>query len=211
MKNIPVLITLLFIFQYSAGQDIITTKDKKQLNVRVIEQTTKAVRYKMPDYEDGPLLMMKANRIRKIEYKNGYTDLMGYQNPRKSLPLGVSAGYGAELTSGSGLLSATADYFLIPQMDLEVNFGTSDLSGGVYYSAGTRFHLNSNYSVHRLTPFTGILAGYYYGDGIIQVPAGISYFTGMGISASLSVNEMVSFESWHTTFIELRIGWRFSL
>jgi hypothetical protein len=209
MKSLPVILTLLFLFQVSRGQDIITTKDKKQLNVKVIEQTIKTVRYKMPDYEDGPVLMIKANRIRKIEYGNGYTDLMGYQNPRKSLPLGVSMGYGTEVTAGGGLVSATADYFLIPQMDLEINFGASDLSGGLYYSAGSRFHLNSRYSEHRLTPFTGILAGNYYGDGILQVPAGINYITGMGISASLSVNEMVSFESWQVTFIELRIGWRF--
>ena len=49
----------------------------------------------MPDYEDSPVIMMKTNYIRKIEYKNGYTDLMGFQNPRKNRPLGISAGYAA--------------------------------------------------------------------------------------------------------------------
>ena len=129
--------------QYGFGQDLITTKDKKQLNVKIIEQTNKSVRYKMPDYEDGPVLMMKTNRIRKIEYKNGYTDMMGYQNPRKNRPLGINAGYAAELTSGGALFSATLDYFVIPQVDLEINIGTSDLSGELYFSAGSRFHFNS--------------------------------------------------------------------
>jgi hypothetical protein len=211
MKNILIIILLMLIFQHMAGQDIITTKDKKQLNVKIIEQTNKAVRYKMDDYEDGPLLMIKTNRIRKIEYKNGYIDMMGFQNPRKNRPLGINAGYAAELTTGGALFSATADYFAIPQIDLEINIGTSDLSGELYYSAGSRFHLNSRYSENKLTPFTGALFGSYYGDGFVQVPAGINYLTSMGINASLSINQMISFKSWQATFLEFRLGWRFKL
>jgi hypothetical protein len=104
-----------------------------------------------------------------------------------------------------------ADYFIIPQIDLEASMGTSDLSGEIYFAAGPRFHINSKHSEHRLTPFAGVLGGYYYGDPIIQLPAGIQYITGLGLSASLSINEMISFESWQATFIELRIGWRFRL
>ena len=211
MKDRLLIIFFLFAFQYSYGQDIITTKDKKQLNVKVTEQTDKFVKYKMPDYEDGPLLMIRTRHIRKIEYKNGYTDLMGYQNPRKERPLGIGAGYAAEVTSGGFLYTANLDYFVIPQIDLEMNIGTSDLSGNLYYSGGGRIHFNSKYSVHKLTPFTGLLGGSYYGDSFIQIPAGVSYLTSLGISASLSVNEMVSFQSWQATFIELRVGWRFKL
>ena len=211
MKNILTLLILTFIFQPGLGQDIISTKDKKQLNVKIIEQTNKSIRYKMPDYEDSPVLMIKTNRIRKIEYKNGYIDMMGFQNPRKNRPLGINAGYAAELTSGGALFSATVDYFVIPQLDLEINIGTSDLSGELYYSAGSRVHLNSRYSEHKLTPFTGVLVGSYYGDGFVQVPAGINYLTSMGINASLSINQMISFKSWQATFLELRLGWRFKL
>jgi hypothetical protein len=210
MKKIFSLSLLLLFFRYCNAQDIITLKGKKQLNVKVLEQTDKSVRYKMPDYEDGPILMIKTNRIRKIEYMNGYTDLMGYQNPRKQRPLGLSAGYAASFTGGS-LLLATADFFVIPQIDLEINCGSSDLSGGIYYSAGGRIHICSGYSEHKLTPFTGILGGAYYGYGIIQVPLGINYLLPSGVNASLSVNELVSFNDWQTTFIELRIGWRFRL
>jgi hypothetical protein len=211
MKDILIIILLVLIFQHMAGQDIITTKDRKQLNVKIIEQTNKAVRYNMADYEDGPLLMLKTNRIRKIEYKNGYTDMMGYQNPRKKRPFGLCSGYAAEITSGGALFTVSADYFVIPQVDLEVNLGTSDLSGELYYSAGSRFHFNSGYSEHKLTPFTGILGGSYYGDAFVQIPAGVYYITNLGISASLSFNEMISFKSWQATFIELRLGWRFKL
>jgi hypothetical protein len=211
MKNILPLLFLTFVFQSGLGQDIITTKDRKQLNVKVIEQTDKLVRYKMPDYEDSPVLMIKANRISKIEYKNGFTDMMGYQNPRKNRALGINAGYAAEVTSGGALFSATVDYFLIPQIDMEISLGTSDLSGELYYSAGSRFHLNSRYSERRLTPFTGVLAGSYYGDGFVQIPAGINYVTNIGINASISINQMISFNSWQATFLEMRLGWRFKL
>jgi len=165
----------------------------------------------MQDYEDGPVLMIKANRISKIEYKNGYTDLMGYQNPRKNRPLGINAAYAAGLSDGGVLFSATADYFVLPQIDLEVNLGTSDMSGELYYSAGGRFHINSSYSERRLTPFAGVLLGGYYGDGIVQIPAGLNYLTSIGINASVSINEMISFESWQSTFLEFRLGWRFKL
>jgi hypothetical protein len=211
MRYTLLAFVMLIIVQNAFCQDIITLKDRKQLNVKVIEQTSKAVRYRMPDYEDGPLLMISTSRIRKIEYKNGYTDFMGYQNPRKSMPLGVSLGYAGEVTSGGSLYTLSADYFVLPQIDLEANIGTSDLSGELYYSAGSRFHFNSRYSEHRLTPFTGVLGGSYYGDAFIQIPAGVTYITDMGLSASLSINEMVSFESWQATFIEIRIGWRFRL
>jgi hypothetical protein len=165
----------------------------------------------MPDYEDSPVIMMKTNHIRKIEYKNGYTDLMGYQNPRKNRPLGISAGYAAGLTSGGVLFSGTLDYFVIPQLDLEINLGTSDLSGEAYFTAGSRLHFSSRNSERRLTPFTGVLLGAYYGDGIVQVPAGLSYLTNVGINASLSINEMISVKSWQATFLEFRLGWRFKM
>ncbi|MBK7713367.1 MAG: hypothetical protein IPJ37_22380 [Bacteroidales bacterium] len=211
MRRIVFLLLITLPIQFTYGQDIISIRDKKQLNVKIIEQRDKAYMYRMPDYEDGPLLMIRTNRITKIEYKNGFTDLMGYQNPRKTRPLGISAGYAAELTSGGALFSATLDYFVMPQVDIEVNIGTSDLSGELYYAAGGRFHINSKYSERKLTPFTGILAGSYYGDGFVQIPAGINYLTGMGINASLSINEMISFKSWQAIFLELRLGWRFKL
>lgn len=211
MKNILIFFFVMRVFQPITGQDLISTKDKKQLNVKIIEQTDKYVKYKMADYENGPVIMLKTNQIRKIEYQNGYTDLMGYQNPRKNRPLGISAGYAGGLTTGGVLYSGTVDYFVIPQIDLEINLGTSDLSGEVYYTAGSRFHFSSGNPEHRLTPFTGVLLGAYYGDGIVQVPAGISYLTRIGINASLSINEMISFKSWQATFLEFRLGWRFKV
>jgi len=211
MKNLLTILLLTLIFKNGFGQDIISKKDKKQINVRIIEQTNKIVRYKMIDYEDGPVLSIRTNRISKIEYKNGYVDLLGNQNPRKNKPFGINAGIAAELTGGGGLFSSTVDYFIRPQIDLEMNLGVSDLSGGIYFSAGSRFHLNSNTSENKLTPFTGLLFGSNYGEGFVQVPVGINYLTNLGLNASLSLNQMMSFSSWQATFVELRLGWKFKL
>jgi hypothetical protein len=116
-----------------------------------------------------------------------------------------------ELSGNGGMFVSTADYFIIPQIDLEVNAGTSDLAYGIYFSAGSRFHLNSNYSVKKLTPFAGLLFGSNYGDGFAQIPVGINYQFNCGLNTSLSINEMIGFNSWQLTFAELRAGWKFKL
>jgi hypothetical protein len=209
MKNYVIVLILTFVFQSGFAQDKINTKDKKQLNVKVIEQTDKLVKYKMIDYEEGPVLSIETNRIYSIEYKNGYIDKLGNQNPRKNKPFGINAGYAAETSGAGGMLTSTLDWFVIPQIDLEMNFGASDLTSGMYFSAGSRFHLNSDFSEKKLTPFTGLLFGSNFGDGFCQIPAGVNYLTSSGLNASISLNEMIGFNSWWVTFAELRIGWRF--
>ena len=211
MKIFLTILLLNLVIQFGFGQDIISTNDKKQVNVRIIEKTNKYVRYKMNDYADGPVIWIRTNRIFKIEYKNGVVDPMGNQNPRKNRPLGISAGFAKELTGGGGLGLSTLDYFVIPQIDLEMNIGSSDISTGYYFSAGSRFHLNTSSSEHKFTPFTGLLFGYNYGVGFVQVPAGINWIGGSGLSASISINQMITLNSWSATFAEVRIGWRFKL
>ena len=209
MKRYLALIILAFVFNYVAGQDKIETKDNKQLNVKIVEKTGKVVKYKMPDYSDGPVLSIKTSRISKIEYMNGVVDLMGNQNPRKNKPFGISIG-GAKWVSSSGLMfTSTMDYFITPQIDMEINIG-ADSYQLFYFSAGTRLHINSNYSEKRITPFTGVLFGYEYGKEFIQIPLGINYIHTSGINASLSINEMFFSNEYQTT-IELRGGWRFKL
>lgn len=209
MKRYLALIILAFVFNYVAGQDKIETKDNKQLNVKIVEKTGKVVKYKMADYSDGPVLSIKTSRISRIEYMNGVVDLMGNQNPRKNKPFGISIG-GAKWVSSSGLMfTSTMDYFITPQIDMEINIG-ADSYQLFYISAGTRLHINSNYSEKRITPFTGVLFGYEYGKEFIQVPLGINYIHTSGINASLSINEMFFSNEYQTT-IELRGGWRFKL
>jgi hypothetical protein len=209
MRKIHTIFLLLFIFNYITAQDKISTNNGKQLNVKILEQERKVVKYKMPDYSDGPVLSMKTSEISKIEYMNGFVDQMGNQNPRKNKPFGISIG-GVKWLSSSGLMfTSTMDYFITPQIDMEINIG-ADSYQLFYFSAGGRIHINSNYSDNKITPFTGALFGYEYGKEFIQIPIGINYIHSSGINASLSINEMFFSNEYQTT-IELRGGWRFKL
>jgi len=208
MNKYLAILIVMFVFQSVTGQDKISIKERDPLNVRIIEVNKNLVKYKMTDYEEGPVFSVKTNRISKIEYKNGYIDLMGYQNPRKNKPFGISEGLAVWLSEEGALFTTTVDYFVIPQIELEVNIGT-DFVEGFFFSAGSRFHLNSNQSQKRFTPFTGFLLGTQYSVGYVQIPVGINYIARPGFNASLCLNEMIFFNSWQATFAELRIGWRF--
>ncbi len=210
MRKVFIMVIICFLFQNSFGQDKIQTKDKQELNVKIVEQTDKLVRYKMIDFENSPIIAIKINRIEKIEYQNGFVDLVGNQNPRHNRPFGINAGIFLFLTHEGGMFSFSLDYFVIPQISFEVNIGT-ELEDGSYFTVGGKFHLNSDYSDNRFTPFTGILVGSALGDGIVQIPIGVNFLARNGFNIALSINELFYFNSGVETFVELKIGWKFKL
>ena len=124
MKSILLIITSVFLIQNINAQDKIYTKDNQELTVKIVEQTDKLIKYKLPDYEDSPILSIKNNRIEKIEYKNGLIDKLGNQNPRHYRPFGINAGMSYFLTEESGYFIVNIDYFIIPQIDLQINIGS---------------------------------------------------------------------------------------
>jgi hypothetical protein len=161
----------------------------------------------MADYPGGAVIWISRNEVAEVVYGNGYRDLLGNQNPRKARPIGISAGMSYFLSEEGGKFSLTVDYYVLPQVDIEINGGTDfDAS---YFSAGVRLHLNSSDSDNRLTPFTGFLIGTDWGLGMVQIPLGLNYAAKSGLNISLSLNEMLYFQDWQTTFAELRVGWRF--
>lgn len=218
MRKIPAIIILFFVFQSVLCQDKINTKDNKQINVQIIEQTPKIVRYKMPDYESSPVISMKTSQISSIEYKNGLIDKLGNQNPRKNKPIGISTGIFIDLPDRDGSFSATLDYFIIPQIDIEINFGTDLYRDLSRFSFGPRFHLTTDNSEKRFSPFTGILIGTSYEEDFLQIPIGLSFISKTGFSTSLSVNGTINHKIRIYEYIpaqrltiELRIGWRFKI
>ncbi|MCX6253298.1 MAG: hypothetical protein NTV31_02350 [Bacteroidia bacterium] len=218
MKNYLTILLLIFVSQSGFCQDKLNTKDKKQLNVQIIEQTPKLIKYKMLDYENGPILSIKINQISSIEYKNGIIDRLGNQNPRKNKPLGINTGVVVEVPGRDGMFSATLDYFVIPQIDIEINFGTDLYRDIEYFSAGPRFHLNSDNSENRFTPFAGLLFGSSYEEDFLQIPVGLSFITKAGFSTSLSLNGTINRKTHIYEYIppqrltiEFRIGWRFKV
>jgi len=193
------------------AQDTIFTKDKQELTVKIVEQTNKLIKYQMIDYEGGPILSMKKHRIEKVKYQNGYIDLMGNQNPRYFRPIGISVGLTASVLDEYGFYIMNLDYFITPQIDLQINIG-SEIEGGSYYSVGSKFHFNRDYSTTKFTPYTGFLVGASTGTGFIQIPLGVNYLGKKGFNASLSISEMFYPEqSWQETMLELTLGWKFRM
>jgi len=135
-------------------------------------------------------------------------------NPRKNKPAGISAGIRYIWSTGSidrsVMISSSLSYFITHQIEFEVNIAR-DLKDGRHFSTGGRFHLNPGKSVKRFTPFTGVLVGVEYGEGFIQIPLGLNYLTYAGFETSININELFYINSWRTTFVEFRLGWRFKL
>lgn len=209
MKKTIILFLFGCMLQTAFGQDTLVTNDKKKLEVRILEKNERQVKYTLNSFADGPVFGMKTADIRKIEYRNGTVDNMGYDNPRKNRAFGVSAGMALDLDVEGGMFTTTVDYFLLPQIDMELNLG-SDFQNGYTYSFGSRFHLNSNRSHSAITPFVGLLVGSNSGLSFVQIPIGLSYISKFGLQASVSINQrQYSYSNWLATSAEFRIGWRF--
>ena len=211
MKRSLLILPVALIIQNLYAQDKIFTKDNKELTVKIVEQTDKLIKYKLTDYDDSPILSIKNKRIEKIEYKNGLIDILGNQNPRHYRPFGINAGMSYFLTEESGYFITNMDYFIIPQIDFQINIGL-EFGGGKYFSIGSRLHLNSDYSETKFTPFTGLLVGAEYGDKFLQIPLGLNYIGKNGFNASFSLNELIFLnDPWESTFFELTVGWKFKI
>jgi hypothetical protein len=214
MKKIFLLLISLSLCKIGFSQDRIFIKNNKQITVQIVEQTDKIVKYKMLDYGDSPVLSIKNRLISKIEYQNGIIDEMGNQNPRKNKPLGINTG----LQLGEdGNFTATLDYFITPQIDLEINYGTDFYRDFPYFSTGTRIHINSDLSTRKVIPFLGLLWGSIYQNSFLQIPIGLNFTTKLGFNASASLNSLINlktnFDGYYvrpqTVIGEIRIGWRF--
>ncbi len=198
------------------GQDTLILKNHKQFNVKILKNSQKSIDYRFSDYPDGVVFSIKPIKVSKIVYKNGYVEDFGNKNPRVNRPFGVSTGICLGLTypgnlGDGGTFLVSFDYFIIPQVDLQLNMGT-EFDDYYYYSLGATFHLNKTNSKARFTPFTGALIGsdYYYTRlTYIQIPIGVSYINNWGLSASLSLSSMFYFNDYPLLTAQLKIGWRF--
>jgi len=199
------------------GQDTLFLKNHKKFNVKILKNSRKSVEYRFSDYPNGVVFSVKPIKVSKIVYKNGYIEDFGNKNPRVNRPFGVSTGvclaatYPGNLGYTGGMFLLSFDYFIIPQVDLQLNMGT-EFYDYYYYSLGATFHLNKTNSKARFTPFTGVLIGSDYNYtrlGFIQIPIGVSYINNWGLSASLSFSSMFYFRDYPLLTAQLKIGWRF--
>jgi len=219
MKKLLLFLTLLvgLIVVNAKAQDTLYLKNHQPMSVKILKSSKNAVSYHFSDYPDGPLFSVKPAKISKIVYKNGYMEDFRMKNPRINRPFGISTGlslavtYPGNLGYAGGMFLLSFDYFILPQIDLQMNLGTQ-FSEYYYYSLGATFHLNKTNSRTRFTPFTGILVGSDYDYtrlSFIQIPIGVSYINNWGLSVSLSLSSMFYFKDYPLLTAQLKVGWRF--
>lgn len=209
MKRFTLTLLCGLAMQLLTAQDLIISKDYEPIRVNVIKKNDKTVKFTLADYSEGAVITMKTSDIRRIEYQNGYIDQMGYTNIRKSKPVGLSVGYAPELMDNEGFFTTTLDYFVRPQISVELNFA-SDLRDDITTSYGFRYHFNSNGSKEAFTPFIGFLMGNVNAETAFnQIPLGVSYISNAGLQLSLSLNYRFDYDDNTDLFAEARVGWRF--
>ena len=195
------------------SQDKITTKNKTELDVKILEKTDRFVKYRMSDYLDGATISLKTSRIEKIEYENGYIDLLDNQNPRKKKPFSLNTGISYSVYEGeAGSFNLKLDYFIIPQIELEFSVIADSEDEELLLLFGPKFHLNTNWSTKRFTPFVGVLLEPT--GQLIEIPIGINYAGKSWFTSSLSLTSR--YFNWngryyYDIYAEFSIGWRFKL
>jgi hypothetical protein len=235
--HLSLFLILSFNFNSVFGQDKIFTKDKKQLDVKIVNEYDQAFNYTTNESDTVSILTIKKNRIRRIEFENGSVNQMGYQNPRKIMPLGFGIGYGFSKTvtyehhfftyseQYITLITLSVDYFIIPQLELIATTGLdlNNSSGISYFTGGTNLHFNSWHSRAGITPFIGLTAGAvkqnYSGSGtaVIQINLGLNMLFRFGLNFTIQENLLPVFRTnsslseGHRAFTEIKIGWKFRI
>ena len=211
MKQIILFSAILILsVQLVKAQDKVYKKDGTILEVKAVEQTNSLLKYRMSNYSDGPILTLPLSKIEKIEYKNGYVDLAGNQNPRIGKPLSVSAGAVFALELDGYYPQLKVGYFVSPWVEIEADI-TSDFEESVYVVAGPKFHLSSRNSTSPVTPFIGLLFGVDTGTATMQLPIGLNYACKKGLNVSLSYNSIAYWNDdlYSYSSVEVGVGWRF--
>ena len=191
------------------AQDKIITRKGEELNVKLIEQNDKEIKYRLSNYPEGPLISMNTRRIKKLIYADGTENKLLNINPRFRMPLGINFGTALMLNDEGGMFTLNVEYFVIPQISIEGDIG-SDFES-FYFVTGAKFHANRRYTKSGFTPFTGVLFGTFYDHAIAQLPLGVNYMAPFGLNISFSLSEMFYFNSmnYNETYAELKLGWHF--
>jgi hypothetical protein len=103
------------------------------------------------------------------------------------------------------------DYFILPQIELEV--AATTIYEEPTIMLGAKFHLNRNWSSKRITPFTGVMID--AGGSYFEIPIGLNYAGKSGFNMAVSVKSLkyniADLTTYYDIFAEIKIGWRISL
>ncbi len=97
MKRIFLILVLSGIQFISFAQDVIFTKNGKQINSIIIEVTPNQIKYKKFEDKEGPVYIIQKNEVSKIDYQNGTTDVLSnqekHQQEKQCKPLSYRNGF----------------------------------------------------------------------------------------------------------------------
>jgi hypothetical protein len=202
---------LLFINFDLSAQDTLYIKDGQKLGIRIVEQTKKSLRYQIPERLDNTNFEIKIKDLDSLRYRKGPIEYFGNQNPRNHMPKGVFAAAALYVTEEIGIAYGSANYFILPQVDVYLLAG-SEFSGADHIlGGGAKYHINRTNSRNPFTPYIGFAGGISSAYNVFySFPVGVSYLSSFGLNMYFGANHMIWQKSNFTaTFIELGLGWRF--
>ncbi|MCB0546794.1 MAG: outer membrane beta-barrel protein [Phaeodactylibacter sp.] len=86
MKKHIFSMLLLWLPALLAAQDILFLKDGRWIEAKVLEIQPEVVKYKLFDFQDGPLYTVYKSEVRKIQYENGRVEWFVPQEERAVAP-----------------------------------------------------------------------------------------------------------------------------
>lgn len=75
-KTLFCLLCFIGVGMSAYSQDVIVKKDGEEIKSKVMEVSGDEIKYKMWDYQDGPVYRIPASEIFMIKYQNGKKDIM---------------------------------------------------------------------------------------------------------------------------------------
>ncbi len=155
-KILPALMLIFCISQFSFSQDIIVRQDGTDIEAKIIEITSDAIRYKEFDFQDGPTRSISISEVSVIVYESGRTE--------RFQPVTEEAPAVADRARYRG------NYFMIG-----VGSGTS--YGGVGIRMQFRVGGNVGFGMHGGTGYTfPDFTGSFRNDAYERISAGIKFF-----------------------------------
>lgn len=104
MKKL-LLVTLVFIAQCVAAQDVIITKQSERIDAKIIKVSESEIEYKRQNNLDGPTFTLSTSKIASILYQNGdvqtfETTESPHSTPSYNYKSGFSAGFSMPVLRG---------------------------------------------------------------------------------------------------------------
>ncbi len=80
------IFTLVLLASYSVlffAQDVIITKDKEQIQAKILEVSKDEIKYKKFTYQDGPIFSIDIDEVVTVAYENGEVEIYDEENIEK--------------------------------------------------------------------------------------------------------------------------------